>query len=293
MKAGFVCLVGAPNVGKSSMVNAYLGKKVSIVSDKPQTTRNRINVILNLEDAQVVFVDTPGIHKPAHKLGNYLVKIAIKALEGNDLLLFVVSADRFGEFDRIVAERIKASKIPFIGIINKMDKASPQNVEMAEKLFKSMDKCVSVKHICAIKGEGLEDLLKDIIDNIPESPAFYPPNMLTDKPLSFMVSEIVREKIFSLTQQEIPYSTAVSVDYVEESQDLTKIWCTIWIERKSQKPILLGKGGKMIKKIGTLARKDVESLLDKHVFLSLHVKLKEKWTENDRNLNEIFKDELS
>lgn len=292
MKAGFVCLVGAPNVGKSSIVNAYMGKKVSIVSDKPQTTRNRINAILNLPEAQVIFVDTPGIHKPVHKLGSYLVKIAVKALQGNDLLLFVVSGERFGEFDKIVAERVEASKIPFIGVVNKMDKASKQNVEKAESLFESMNKCICVKHVCAITNKGLNELLEEIVKHLPESPAFYPPDMITDKPLSFMISEIIREKIFNLTHQELPYSTAVSVDYVEEFPNLVKIWCTILVERNSQRPILLGKGGKMIKRIGTLARKDIENLLDKHVFLSLHVKVKEKWTENERSLSEIFKDEL-
>jgi len=284
--------VGAPNVGKSSIVNAYMGKKVSIVSDKPQTTRNRINAILNLPEAQVVFVDTPGIHKPVHKLGSYLVKIAVKALQGNDLLLFIVSGDRFGEFDKIVAERVEASKIPFIGVVNKMDKASKQNVEKAESLFESMNKCICVKHVCAITNKGLDELLKEIVKHLPESPAFYPPDMITDKPLSFMISEIIREKIFNLTHQELPYSTAVSVDYVEEFPKLVKIWCMILVERNSQRPILLGKGGKMIKRIGTLARKDIENLLDKHVFLSLHVKVKEKWTENERSLSEIFKDEL-
>jgi len=284
--------VGAPNVGKSSIVNAYMGKKVSIVSDKPQTTRNRINAILNLPEAQVIFVDTPGIHKPVHKLGSYLVKIAVKALQGNDLLLFVVSGERFGEFDKIVAERVEASKIPFIGVVNKMDKASKQNVEKAESLFESMNKCICVKHVCAITNKGLNELLEEIVKHLPESPAFYPPDMITDKPLSFMISEIIREKIFNLTHQELPYSTAVSVDYVEEFPNLVKIWCTILVERNSQRPILLGKGGKMIKRIGTLARKDIENLLDKHVFLSLHVKVKEKWTENERSLSEIFKDEL-
>ncbi len=284
--------MGAPNVGKSSIVNAYMGKKVSIVSDKPQTTRNRINAILNLPEAQVIFVDTPGIHKPVHKLGSYLVKIAVKALQGNDLLLFVVSGERFGEFDKIVAERVEASKIPFIGVVNKMDKASKQNVEKAESLFESMNKCICVKHVCAITNKGLNELLEEIVKHLPESPAFYPPDMITDKPLSFMISEIIREKIFNLTHQELPYSTAVSVDYVEEFPNLVKIWCTILVERNSQRPILLGKGGKMIKRIGTLARKDIENLLDKHVFLSLHVKVKEKWTENERSLSEIFKDEL-
>ncbi len=285
-------MVGAPNVGKSSIVNAYLGKKVTIVTDKPQTTRNRINAILNLKEAQIVFVDTPGIHKPVHKLGKFLVKIAVKALDGNDILLFVVSAERVGKYDEIVAERVEESGIPFIGVVNKCDLSKPQNVEKAQALFKNMKNCVETVKVSALKGEGLERLLRMLLEHLPESQPFYPEDMVTDRPLAFMVSEIVREKIFLLTREELPYSTTVSVDYTEELPNLTKLWCTIFVERKSQKPILLGKGGKMIKKVGILARKDVENLLDKHVFLSLHVKVREKWTENERNLNELFKDEL-
>ncbi len=292
MKAGFVCLAGAPNVGKSTIVNSIIGKKILIVSDKPQTTRNRINVIFNFDDAQIIFVDTPGIHKAVHKLGNYLVKIAIKALEGNDLILFVISSDKIGKSDEIVAQRIESSKIPFIGIVNKIDLHNPANVERAEKIFKSMSNCVDIMHISALKGKGTAELVEKIVKNLPQSPYYYPSNMLTDKPLTFMISEIVREKIFNFTYQELPYSSAVSVDYMEEKSDLIKIWTTIFVERESQKPILLGKGGKMIKKIGTLARQDLEILLDKHVFLSLHVKVKPKWSENERALNEFFKDEF-
>ncbi len=285
-------MAGAPNVGKSSLVNAYVGKKVTIVTEKPQTTRNRINAVLNLKDAQVVFVDTPGIHKPVHKLGRFLVKIATKALEGNDLLLFVVSAERMGEFDEIVANRVKEAGTPFIGVVNKCDVAKGDNIERAEKLFNTMPNCIGTEKISVLKGEGLGELLDEIVNNLPDSPPFYPQDILTDRPLSFMISEIVREKIFLLTREELPYSSAVSIDYTEELPNLTKIWCTIFVERKSQKPILLGKGGAMIKKIGTMARKDIENLLDKHVFLSLHVKVREKWTENERNLNELFKDEI-
>ncbi len=292
MKAGFVCLVGAPNVGKSTIVNSIMGKKVSIVSDKPQTTRNRINVIFNFDDAQVVFVDTPGIHKAVRKLGNYLVKIAIKSLEGNDLILFVISSDRIGKSDEMVAQRIESSKMPFIGVVNKTDLHNPVNVERAEKIFKSMGNCIEIVHVSALKGKGIGELVKKIYENIPQSSYYYPSDMSTDKPLTFMISEIVREKIFNFTYQELPYSSTVGVDYMEEKPDLTKIWATILVERDSQKPILLGKGGKMIKKIGTLARKDIETLLDEHVFLSLHVKVKPKWSENERTLNEIFKDEF-
>jgi len=287
-----VCLVGAPNVGKSTIVNSIVGKKVLIVSDKPQTTRNRINVIFNLGDNQVVFVDTPGIHKAVHKLGNYLVKIAIKALEGNDLILFVISSDRIGKSDETVAQRVEISRIPFIGVVNKIDQHHPANVERAEKIFGSMSNCVDIMHVSALKGKGIKKLVGEIVENLPESPHYYPSDMLSDKPLTFMISEIVREKIFNFTYQELPYSSAVNVDYMEEKPNLMKIWATIFVERDSQRPILLGKAGNMIKKIGTLARKDVEKLLDKHVFLSLHVKVKPKWSENERALNEFFKNEF-
>lgn len=291
MKSGFVCLVGAPNVGKSTLINTLIGKKISIVSDKPQTTRNRINGVLNLPDGQIVFVDTPGIHKPVHRLGQYIVKIAMGALEGNDLIVFMTSAEEIRNSDRIVAERLGKIDTPIIGVINKMDAAKERVVGEIEDLFKDLN-LAGVYRISSTKKEGLNELVGGIIDMLPESVPYYPDDMMTDRPLVFMISEIIREKIFSLTRQELPYSTAVTVDYMEEGDDLLKVWATILVERASQKPILLGKGGKMIKQIGTLARKDVELLLDEHVFLSVHVKVKPKWTENERTLNELFKGDI-
>ena len=287
-----MCLVGAPNVGKSTIVNTLVRKKVSIVSDKPQTTRHRINVILNLPDAQVVFVDTPGLHKPFHKLGKYLVKIAINSLEGNDLLLFVISAEGIRKSDKIVANRIESIDVPFIGVVNKCDLKREQTIKEIENMFTSMKGCVDVQRLSAIKKTGIEELTDKILNYLPESLAYYPKEALTDRPLTFMVSEIVREKIYEFTSQELPYSSAVMIDHMEETDKLMKIWATILVERDSQKPIIIGKGGKMIKKIGTLAREDVERLVDKHVFLSLHVKVKSRWTENDKTLNELFEGEI-
>ncbi len=291
MKAGFVCLVGAPNVGKSTLINTLVGKKISIVSDKPQTTRNRINGVLNLPDGQIVFVDTPGIHNPVHRLGQYIVKIAMGALEGNDLIVFMTSAEEIRNSDRIVAERLKNTDTPIVGVINKIDAAKERVLEEIDGIFRTLN-LAGVYRISSTKREGLNELVGGIIDLLPESMPYYPDDMMTDRPLVFMISEIVREKIFSLTRQELPYSTAVTVDYMEEEEGLLKIWATILAERASQKPILLGKGGKMVKQMGTLARKDIELLLDEHVFLSLHVKIKPKWTENERTLNELFKNDL-
>ena len=292
MKSGFVCLVGSPNVGKSTMVNSIIGKKISIVSKKPQTTRHRINAIWNAPNAQVVFVDTPGLHKAVHKLGKYLVKIAINSLEGNDLLLFVTSAEGVKKSDEIVAERISNVEVPFIGVVNKCDLKENLAVKSIDSMFTSMKNCVGVHHISAINRTGIDKLIGEILKNLPEAPAYYPIGTLTDRPLNFMISEIVREKVFRFTREELPYSSAVVVDYTEETPDLMKIWVTILVDKSSQKPIMLGKGGKMIKKIGTFARKDIERLVDKHVFLSVHVKVKPKWTESDKMLEEMFRGEL-
>ncbi len=292
MKSGFVCLVGSPNVGKSTMVNSIIGKKISIVSKKPQTTRHRINAVWNAPNAQVVFVDTPGLHKAIHKLGKYLIKIAINSLEGNDLLLFVTSAEGVKKSDEIVAERISNVEVPFIGVVNKCDLKGNLAIKSIDSMFTSMKNCVGVHHISAINRAGIDVLIDEILKNLPEAPAYYPIGTLTDRPLNFMISEIVREKVFRFTREELPYSSAVVVDYTEETPDLMKIWVTILVEKSSQKPIMLGKGGKMIKKIGTFARKDIERLVDKHVFLSVHVKVKPKWTESDKMLEEMFRGEL-
>ncbi|HEU24861.1 MAG: GTPase Era [Mesoaciditoga sp.] len=289
MKSGFVCVAGAPSVGKSTIVNAMMGQKVCIVSQKPGTTRNRINAILTLEDAQVIFVDTPGIHKPLHLMGNYMLKIALSALEGNDLILFVLSASKVGRADIMVAQKLETLKIPIFGVINKMDIANKSMVEKAREILKDLAK--EIFEISALNGET-DKLLDRIISSLPEGPKYYPEDIVTDRPLSFMISEIIREKVFELTREEIPYSTAVDVEQIEDEENLTRIYATILVAKDSQKGIILGKNGKMIREIGTLARKDIEYLLDRHVFLSLHVKVKDKWIEDQKILNQIFGDEL-
>lgn len=289
MKSGFVCVAGAPSVGKSTIVNAMMGQKVCIVSQKPGTTRNRINAILTLDNAQVIFVDTPGIHKPLHLMGNYMLKIALSALEGNDLILFVLSASKVGRADIMVAQKLETLKIPIFGVINKMDIANNSMVEKAREILKDLAK--EIFEISALNGET-DKLLDRIISSLPEGPKYYPDDIVTDRPLSFMISEIIREKVFELTREEIPYSTAVDVEQIEDEENLTRIYATILVAKDSQKGIILGKNGKMIREIGTLARKDIEYLLDRHVFLSLHVKVKDKWIEDQKILNQIFGDEL-
>lgn len=291
MRSGFVCVTGAPSVGKSTLVNAFVGEKVSIVSQKPGTTRNRINAILTLSDAQIIFVDTPGIHKPFHRMGSYLLKIAISALDGNDLVLFVVSATRIGSADKIVAQKIKELKTPVIGVINKIDIANEGYLKEARSIFEDLS-VTDVFEISAIQNKGIDELLKRIKSMLPEGPQYYPEDMITDRPTVFMISEIIREKIFELTHEEIPYSSAVEIDQMEEDEKIMKIYATIFVEKDSQRAIMLGKGGKMIKQIGILSRKDIEYLLDEHVFLSLHVKVKTNWTDDEKILGRMFREEL-
>lgn len=291
MKSGFVCVAGAPSVGKSTLVNAMIGQKICIVSKKPGTTRNRINAILTLEDAQVIFVDTPGIHKPLHKMGNYMLKIALSALEGNDLILFVTSAVKVGRADLMIAKKLMSLDVPIFGIINKIDIADDIMIEKSMNIFDEL-KIKEIFEISALNKLNVDLLLEKIISYLPEGPKYYPDDLVTDRSLSFMISEIVREKIFELTEEEIPYSTAVEVDQIDEADETTRFYVTILVAKDSQKGIILGKNGRMIKQIGILARKDIEYLLDKHVFLSLHVKVKDKWIEDERVLNQIFGDEL-
>lgn len=286
MKSGFVVLAGKPNVGKSTLINKMMKRKVVIVSNKPQTTRNRINCILTGKDFQIVFTDTPGIHKPLHRLGEYMVKIAIRALQGADLILFVVDATGgFGKPETYVARYIEEAKISTILVVNKIDllknkKEACQKIEAMAKIHTSQ--IVDSIYVSAVTGENLELLLQKILDKLPEGPQFYPEDMVTDRPLEFMVAELIREKIFNLTSQEVPHSTGVGVDALEERENgVVYILATIYVERDSQKGIIIGKGGRMIKEIGMMARKEIEFLLGKKVFLELRVKTKDKWRNRD------------
>ena len=284
-KSGFVAVSGKPNVGKSTLVNAIIGRKVSIVSEKPQTTRNRINCVYTTDEFQIIFVDTPGIHKPLHKLGEYLVNIAVRALKGMDLAMFVVDAERgIGKPDEYVANYLNESKVKVIGVINKIDLVGEgRKLDIIEDGISNLcENLVCTVRVSAITGENLSTLVDRIVENLPEGPMYYPQDTVTDRPLSFLVAEIVREKILNLTYEEVPHSVAVIIeDMIERENGVLYIRANIIVERDSQKGIIIGKGGNMIKKIGTFAREEIEFFTGKKVYLDLNVKVKKNWRNDD------------
>ncbi|KHC90707.1 GTPase Era [Thermotoga sp. Mc24] len=284
IKSGFVALAGKPNVGKSTFINTVMGRKVVIVSDKPQTTRNRVNCIYTDKDSQIIFVDTPGIHKPLHRLGEYMVKAAVQALKGVDLILFMLdAADGFTKTDEHVAKIVSESGTKTIIAVNKIDVAGEERAKAVGELAKNMvENAVAVHYISALRGEGVYEVLEKIKEELPEGPQYYPEDMVTDRPLSFMAAEIIREKIFHLTRQEVPHSTAVVIEEIKDRPNgVLYIRANIYVERDSQKGIIIGKNGSMIKKIGTLAREELEFLVGRKVYLDLNVKVKENWREKD------------
>lgn len=289
-KAGFVSLIGRPNVGKSSLLNAIIGRKVAIISDKPQTTRNRILAVKHLKNAQIIFIDTPGIHFPKHKLNKYMVEVAVRALKEMDVVLFVVDAkEGLTEEDYLVMENLKEieDKKPIILVLNKIDLTTKQE---AERIEKEVAFHLNIKDsVCtsAVTGEGLGELIEKILELLPEGMPFYPEDMITDQPESFVIAEIIREKIFNLTRQEIPYSTAVVVERIEDKGNILVIDAYIFVEKKSQKGIIIGKDGKMLKKIGQSAREELERILGSKIYLNLWVKVKEKWRQKDGSLREL------
>ncbi|AKI96720.1 GTPase Era [Kosmotoga pacifica] len=290
-KSGVVSLVGKPNVGKSTLVNRFVGEKIAIVSDKVQTTRNRIGGIVTTEKGQVIFYDTPGIHKPLHKLGWYLVKIAVGALNGSDLLLVMVDyEDGIKASDHLVARHVNASKIPVFLVVNKIDIA-PNSTRATEFAVKARELFENVeKHflISAERGDGVTELLDEIIERLPEGPKLYPEDVITDRSSRFMAAEIIREKVLLLTKEEIPHSTGVYIhDFIEKENGVLFIRADIVVERQSQKPIIIGKHGSMIKEIGMLARQDMEYIFDTKVYLELFVKVRKKWREKDNFIQDF------
>lgn len=291
-KSGFVTVAGKPNVGKSTLINALMGQKVVIVSDKPQTTRHRINCILTENNYQIVFVDTPGIHKPLRKIGEYMYNIAVHALEGVDLILFVVDAtEGIRKSDLQVAEIIKNSNIPTILVVNKIDKLKDRGYidNIIHQIVEICTNIVESIPVSAVTGENLSELKLAIIGHLPYGPQFYPEDIIIDKPSRFIISEIIREKVFHLTREEIPHSTGVVVEELKERENgVLYVRAEIYVERESQKPIIIGKNGSMIKKIGELARKDIEFLFETKVYLDLYVKVREKWRDNENILNNVM-----
>ncbi|MDI9367979.1 GTPase Era [Mesotoga prima] len=297
MKSGTVALVGKPNVGKSTLINTIIGEKIAIVSDKPQTTRNRIGGILTTKKGQIVFYDTPGIHKPLHRLGQYILKVATSSLAGSDLLLVIVDpTDGLRESDRLVANHVNQSRIPVFLAINKVDEYKNERLlqdfqAKAEELFNDIRRTFLIS---AKKGDGVEELLETIFDFLPEGKMLFPEDLITDRSSRFMASEVIREKVLQNTRQEIPHSVGVVVQEFSDEGNILKIRADVIVERSSQKPIILGKGGSMIKIIGTEARKDLEYIFDQKIFLDLFVKVREKWRDKDTLIQEFtnLRDEL-
>jgi GTP-binding protein Era len=288
LRSGFVTIVGRPNVGKSTLLNRLVGQKVAIVTPKPQTTRNRILAIANTGEAQIVFFDTPGIHKPKHEMNRRMVGTAVESLKHVDLALLLVDVtEPFGPGDLYVLERIREARTPVVLAINKVDRVKKQEILPVIDACRGRHDFAEIVPISALEGDNVDALEGALTKHLPEGEALYPSDTLTDLPERFFVAEIVREKILELTREEIPYASAVLIEAWEESERLTRIEATVLVERESQKGILVGKGGSMMKRIGTAAREDVEAFLGTKVFLGLHVKVRSGWRENERLLSEL------
>lgn len=286
-KSGFISIIGRPNVGKSTLLNALLGEKIAIISDKPQTTRNRILGIVNRHGAQMVFMDTPGIHKPMHKMNEFMVRTALATYNEVDVILLLVEAtEKPGRGDKFIIETLSAVKTPVFLLINKIDLIKKESLFPLIKEYSDLYNFAEIIPISGLHND-LGGLLDAIIKCLPGGPKYFPDDQLTDQPERFIVSELIREKIFDLTKEEIPYSTAVVIEDMKEDPDITRITAVIYVERDSQKGILIGKGGVMLKQIGTLARQDAEKLLGTKIFLKLWVKVKKGWREDERMLKNI------
>jgi len=290
MKSGLVSLVGRPNAGKSTLLNRIVGHKLAIVSDKPQTTRTRIVGVKNYADGQVVFVDTPGVHKPTHRMNVRMVDVALDAMREVDLLTLIVDVSvKPGPGDRHLLGLIKDVKTPAILVLNKVDLIAKTKLLPILDHYRQAHPFVEFVPISAVDGTNVEVLEQLFLQHLPEGDPIYPPDYVTDQPDRFFVSEIVREQVLQLTHDELPFSTAVVVDRFEEpgDEDRYNLYCTILVERESQKPIVIGKAGAMIKKIGTAARHELERYFDGRVHLDLHVKVKSEWRNDERALDEI------
>ena len=282
-KSGFIAVIGRPNVGKSTLINSLIGQKIAIMSDKPQTTRNRILCVLTQPDAQIVFLDTPGIHKPKHKLGEYMVRAAENTLKEVDAIFFVVDAtEKLGPGERYILERLQATKKPVILVVNKLDLIEKEQVLPIISNYTDKHPFAGVVPISAKEKTNLESLLAEVKKYLPEGPQYYPEDMVTDQPERLIVAELVREKVLQLTREEIPHAIAVDVDEMTtRANEDVYIRATIYVERDSQKGIVIGSKGTLLKEIGALARKDIEALLGSKVYLDLWVKVKKDWRNRD------------
>lgn len=288
MKSGFVGLIGRPNVGKSTLINNIIGTKIAIISNKPQTTRNIIQGIYNDEDSQIVFVDTPGIHKPNHKLGQYLNKQAYYSIDDVDVIIMLTDvSEPLGAGDKYVIEKLKEVNKPVILILNKIDKIPREKILTKIVEYKDLYNFSEIIPISALTSINVDDVIKTCKKYLPESVKFFDDDTITNKSNKFLISEMIREKIFLLTEEEVPHSTSCYIEKIEKSKNSLNIIATIVVDRDSLKRIIIGKQGAMIKKIGTMARYDIEQLLKKKVYLDLHVRTIEKWRDKEKYLSEF------
>ncbi|WP_373892841.1 GTPase Era [Virgibacillus natechei] len=287
-KSGFIAIIGRPNVGKSTFMNQVIGQKIAIMSDKPQTTRNKIQGVLTQEDAQMVFIDTPGIHKPKHRLGDFMMRIAENTLNEVDAILFMIDAkEGYGKGDQYILDRLQQVKRPVYLIINKIDLIHPDDLFPLIEQYRVKHTFEEIIPISALKGNNVGHLLDVLKTHLPEGPRYYPEDQVTDHPERFIISELIREKVLQLTKEEIPHSVTVVIENIETREsNAIFIQATIITERKTQKGILIGRQGSMLKNIGKSARKDIEALLGTKVYLELWVKVKKDWRNRQSQLTE-------
>lgn len=288
-KSGFVSIIGRPNVGKSTFLNHVIGQKIAIMSDKPQTTRNKVQGVYTEENSQIIFIDTPGIHKPKHKLGDFMMKVAQNTLKEVDLVLFMINAEEgYGRGDEFIIERLKNIQTPVFLVVNKIDQIHPDKLlELIEK-YKGLYPFKEIVPISALQGTNTSRLVEQIKVYLPEGPQYYPADQVTDHPERFIITELIREKVLHLTREEIPHSIAVVMDSLErrESGNTVYVGATIIVERNSQKGIVIGKQGSMLKEVGKRARADIEALLGSKVFLELWVKVQKDWRNKSSQLRD-------
>jgi len=287
-RSGFVALVGRPNVGKSTLLNRILGEKVAIISDKPQTTRTRILGVKHLPGAQMVFLDTPGIHKPKFELNKRMVDVALHVLDEVDLVFFMVEAtEEPGPGDRFVLERLKERDVPVVLVVNKVDLVKKLRLLPLLDAYSRMHEFAEIVPISAKTGDGVDRLLDLALARMPEGPVYFSEDVVTDQPMRVLAAEIIREKLLQKTRDELPFAVAVGIDSFKEEGRLARISATIYVEKASQKAIVIGKHGEILKAVGTYARIDMENLFGMKVFLELWVKVKEAWRQDERMLVEL------
>ncbi|WP_018756730.1 GTPase Era [Paenibacillus terrigena] len=288
-KSGFVAIIGRPNVGKSTLMNQVIGQKIAIMSDKPQTTRNKIHGVYTSSDNQIVFLDTPGIHKRQSKLGDYMNTVALNTLNEVEAVLFLVDvAEGLGGGDRYIIEQLKRIKTPVFLVMNKIDQVQPEALLPIIVAYKDLYPFAEIVPISAKNGNNVNTLLEQVTKYLPEGPQYYPDDQITDHPEQFVCAELIREKILHLTREEIPHSIAVAIEDMKVQENgVVNIMAVIYVERDSQKGIVIGKQGALLKEVGKQARKDIENLLGSRIFLELWVKVKKDWRNQERILKDL------